>query len=122
MRETKRIADYGERFGLPTALHFAGSPIAFMANVHCAAALPSFVALEHHALDLPFWPDLVTGLPAGYLSDGYVAVPDAPGLGVDLNYEAIEENLRTPGTLFLSTEEWDVPKLGFWRPDNLWSE
>ncbi|RIK47109.1 MAG: mandelate racemase/muconate lactonizing enzyme family protein, partial [Chloroflexi bacterium] len=55
MLETKKIADYAERHGLPTALHFAGSPIAFMANVHCAAAIPSFVALEHHGLDLPFW-------------------------------------------------------------------
>lgn len=57
-----------------------------------------------------------------YLSDGYVAAPDSPGLGVDLNYPAIEENLRTPGTMFLPTEEWDAPKLGFWRPDDRWSE
>ena len=55
MLETKKIADYAERYGIPTALHFAGSPIAFMANLHCAAAIPSFVALEHHGLDLPFW-------------------------------------------------------------------
>ena len=63
MLETKKIADYAERYGLPTVLHFAGSPIAFMANLHCAAAIPSFIALENHALDLPFWKDLVTGLP-----------------------------------------------------------
>ncbi|MEQ7126036.1 mandelate racemase/muconate lactonizing enzyme family protein [Actinopolymorpha sp. B11F2] len=122
MLETKKIADYGERFGLTTALHFAGSPIAFMANVHCAAAIPSFVALEHHGLDLPFWESLVTGLPADYLTDGYVTVPDVPGLGVDLNYAAIEENLRTPDTMFLPTEEWNTPKLGFWRPDDRWRE
>jgi L-alanine-DL-glutamate epimerase-like enolase superfamily enzyme len=122
MLETKRIADYGERQGLPTALHFAGSPIAFMANVHCAAAIPSFVALEHHGLDIPFWRDLVTGLPEDYLAEGYVTVPDRPGLGVDLNYPVIEEQLRTPGEMFLPTEEWDTPKLGFWRPDERWSE
>jgi L-alanine-DL-glutamate epimerase-like enolase superfamily enzyme len=122
MLETKRIADEAERAGIPTALHFAGSPIAFMANVHCAAAISSFVALEHHGLDLPFWPGLVTGLPTDYLRDGYVTVPDAPGLGVDLNYPAIEEQLRTPGTMFLPTEEWNTPKLGFWRPDDRWSE
>lgn len=120
MAETKRIGDYGDRYGIPSALHFAGSPIAFMANVHCAAALPSFVALEHHGLDMPFWESLVTGLPSGYLEDGYVAVPDAPGLGVDLNLDAVEENLRTPGTMFLPTEEWNTPKLGFWRPDDRW--
>ena len=119
MAETKRIADYAERYGLPTALHFAGSPIAFMANLHCAAAIPSFVALEHHGLDLPFWRDLVTGLDADYLQDGYVAVPDKPGLGVDLNYEGIEANLRRGG-LFEPTDEWNDPKLGFWKPDNRW--
>jgi L-alanine-DL-glutamate epimerase-like enolase superfamily enzyme len=119
--ETKRIADYAERYGLPTVLHFAGSPIAFMANVHCAASIPSFIALEHHALDLPFWKDLVTGLPEDLIEDGYVRVPDRPGLGVDLNYEGIEANLRGPG-LFEPTEEWDTPKLGFWRPDPQWTE
>jgi L-alanine-DL-glutamate epimerase-like enolase superfamily enzyme len=122
MVETKRIADYAERHGLPTALHFAGSPIAFMANVHCAAAIPSFIALEHHGLDLPFWKDLVTGLPDDYMAGGYVAVPDKPGLGVDLNYEGIEANLRTPGTLFQPTALWNTPKLGFWQPDRRWDK
>ena len=122
MLETKRIADYGERYGIPTALHCAGSPIGFMANVHCAAAIPSFLSLEHHGLDLPFWESLVTGLPADYMAGGYVQVPEKPGLGVDLNLEAIEANLRTPGTMFLPTEEWNTPKLGFWRPDNRWPD
>jgi len=121
MLETKKVADYAERYGLPTVLHFAGSPIAFMANVHCAAALSSFVALEHHGLDLPFWRELVTGLPEDYLQAGYVAVPEKPGLGVDLNYEAIEANLRFPG-LFEPTDEWNAPKLGFWQPDRRWDK
>ena len=120
MLETKKIADYAERHGLPTALHFAGSPIAFMANLHCAAAIPSFVALEHHGLDLPFWESLVTGLPEHYIEEGYVRVPEKPGLGVDLNTEGIEANLRTPG-LFEPTEAWNTPKLGFWQPDRRWA-
>ncbi|GAB5374196.1 MAG: mandelate racemase/muconate lactonizing enzyme family protein [Acuticoccus sp.] len=120
--ETKRISDDGEREGIPTALHFAGSPIAFAANLHCAASISSFLALEHHGLDLPFWRHLVTGFDEDYLDGGYVAVPEKPGLGVDLNLEAIEENLRTPGTMFLPTDEWNTPKLGFWRPDDRWPE
>lgn len=120
MLETKKIADYGERYGLPTALHFAGSPIAFMANLHTAAAIPSFIALEHHGLDLPFWTDLVTGLADPLMVDGYTRVPEAPGLGVDLNLEAIKANLRPPGGLFEPTEEWNTPKLGFWQPDRRW--
>ncbi len=122
MAETKRIADYAERYGIPTALHFAGSPIAFMANLHTAAAIPSFVALEHHGLDLPFWEGLVTGLPANYIQDGYVAVPDTPGLGVDLNLEGIRDNLRPPSGLFEPTTSWDTPKLGFWQPDRRWDK
>ncbi len=121
MAETKRIADYAERYGIPTALHFAGSPIAFMANLHTAAAISSFVALEHHGLDLPFWKDLVTGLPENYLEDGYVAVPERPGLGIDLNLAGIQENLRFPG-LFEPTDEWNAPKLGFWQPDRRWDK
>jgi L-alanine-DL-glutamate epimerase-like enolase superfamily enzyme len=122
MLETKKIADYAERFGLPTVLHFAGSPIAFMANLHCAAAIPSFVALEHHGLDLPFWSSLVTGLPEPLMEDGYTAVPEKPGLGVDLNLEGIRANLRSPSGLFEPTDEWNTPKLAFWQPDRRWDK
>jgi len=55
LMETKRISDEAEEEGIPTALHCAGSPIGFMANVHTAAAISSFLAVEHHGLDLPFW-------------------------------------------------------------------
>ncbi|MGI5917758.1 MAG: mandelate racemase/muconate lactonizing enzyme family protein [Anaerolineae bacterium] len=121
MLETKKIADYAERYGLPTVLHCACSPIGFMANVHCAAAIPSFIALESHWLDLPFWKDLVTGLPESVIQDGFVRVPEAPGLGVELNYDGIEANLRFPG-LFEPTDEWNTPKLGFWQPDRRWDK
>ena len=120
LAETKRIGDYAERFNIPTALHFAGSPIAFMAAVHTAASLSSFVALEHHGLDMPFWNSLVTGPANPVMEEGYVTVPDAPGLGVDLNLEAIRENLRAPSGLFEPTDEWNTPKLGFWQPDDKW--
>jgi L-alanine-DL-glutamate epimerase-like enolase superfamily enzyme len=115
MLETKNIADYGERYGLPSALHCASSPIGFMANVHCAAAISSLVAVEHHGLDVPFWADLVTGLDPDYMGDGYVKVPEAPGLGIDLNVEAVEAHLRTPGTLFQPTDYWNQKRVGFER-------
>lgn len=117
MLETKKIADYAERYGIPTALHFAGSPIAFMANVHCAAAISSFVALENHAVDLPFWKHLVTGMDDPWMENGFTKVPEKPGLGVDLNLEVIKENLRPPSKGFDEpTDYWNTPKVGFWRP------
>ncbi len=115
IRETKRIADYAAEYGMPTVLHFAGSPIGLMANVHAAAAIRTFHCLEDHALDIPWWKDLVTGLPDPLIVDGYVAVPEKPGLGVDLNPEVIKEHLRYPG-YFEPTEQWNTPKLGFYLP------
>ena len=53
--ETKKIGDYAMEHGVAMAMHFAGSPISYMANVHCAAATENFIALEHHSLDVPWW-------------------------------------------------------------------
>ena len=49
--ETKKIGDYAEEKGVAMALHWAGSPVSLMANVHCAAATENFMALEHHHVD-----------------------------------------------------------------------
>ena len=50
--ETKKIGDYAMEHGVAMAMHFAGSPVNFMANVHCAAATENFIALEHHSMDV----------------------------------------------------------------------
>jgi L-alanine-DL-glutamate epimerase-like enolase superfamily enzyme len=83
-----------------------------MANIHLGAAISSLVAVEHHGLDLPFFRDLVTGLGPDYMADGYVTVPDAPGLGIDLNEEVIRENLAKGWDYFAPTEEWDRRRVG----------
>lgn len=117
LTETKRIADHAERFNIPTALHACCSPIGFMANVHLGAAIASLVALEHHGLDLPFFRELVTGLDPDYMEDGYVAVPDAPGLGVDINENEIRARLRDGAAYFADTAEWDRNRVGpEWAP------
>jgi L-alanine-DL-glutamate epimerase-like enolase superfamily enzyme len=115
LRETKRIADLAARHRMSCALHFAGSPISLMANLHAAAAIPNFLALEHHSLDIPWWEDLVIGPEKPFLVDGYIKVPEGAGLGVELNHEVVSEHLRYPG-YFDPTPEWDIPKLGFYRP------
>jgi L-alanine-DL-glutamate epimerase-like enolase superfamily enzyme len=113
LTETKKIADHAERHGIPTALHACCSPVAFMANVHLGAALASLMAVEHHALDVPWWTDIVTGIDKDYLEAGYVKVPDAPGLGIDLNEEVIRERLVPWSGYFEPTEEWNAERVGF---------
>jgi len=118
--ETKKIGDYAEEHGVAMAMHQAGTPISFMANVHCAAATQNFLALEHHSVDLPWWESLVkmTGKQP-MITKGYANVPlDSPGLGIDLNEEVIKQHLspRANG-YFLPTPEWDQKQ----SHDRLWS-
>ena len=97
LRETKRIADYADMNGIPTAVHFAGSPVGCMASVHMACTIRNFVAMENHAVDMPWWQDLVKQPAKPIVRDGYIAVPETPGLGVELNEAVIKEHLRYPG-------------------------
>jgi L-alanine-DL-glutamate epimerase-like enolase superfamily enzyme len=106
IRETKRISDYASMFGIPTAVHFAGSPVGCMASVHMIATIKDFVAMENHAVDIPWWDDLVTGVPKPIIQKGYIPVPDTPGLGVELNEEVCKQHLRVPGW-FEPTPEYD---------------
>jgi len=105
--ETKRIGDFAEEHGIAMALHHASSPVTFMGCVHTAAATENFIALEHHSVDNPWWEDLVTGLDKPLVKNGYVKVPEKPGVGLELNEEAVKEHLRKGEELFAPTEEWN---------------
>lgn len=105
--ETKKIGDYAEERGVAMAMHFAGTPISFMANVHCAAATQNFVALEHHSVDVDYWVDLVK-TKGPMIEKGFANVPEAPGLGVELNEEVVKKHLDPENqTYFAPTTEWD---------------
>ena len=117
--ETKKIADLAQDCGVAMAMHMAESPIAAMACVHTAAAVENFYVLENHSFDVPWWNDLVTGLPKPLIRDGFIGVPDAPGLGIEsLNDAVIAQHLdpNDPG-LWEPTDQWD----GDWSHDRLWS-
>src|SRR5258708_19325240 len=78
--ETKKIGDSIQEYGVAMAMHFAGSPVSCMANVHCAAATENFLVLENHSVDVPWWSDLVEGVEKPIVSHGFISVPDNPGL------------------------------------------
>ena len=59
--ETRRIADYADTHYISMAPHCIASPIGTVANVHVAAAIPNFLALEWHGMSVPFWKDLAAG-------------------------------------------------------------
>jgi L-alanine-DL-glutamate epimerase-like enolase superfamily enzyme len=117
--ETKRIGDYAEEHGVAMAMHQAGTPVSFMANVHCAAATQNFLALEHHSVDLPWWESLVKmtdGKPI--IKKGFAPVPDSPGLGLELNEDVVKEHLHAKDkSFFAPTEEWNEKR----SHDRTWS-
>ncbi|MEZ5404064.1 MAG: mandelate racemase/muconate lactonizing enzyme family protein [Bryobacteraceae bacterium] len=114
--ETKKIGDAAQEYGVPMAMHFAGTPISFMANVHCAAATENFVALEHHSVDIPWWENLVDGIEKPIFRQGFAHVPDTPGLGVTLNEDVVKQHLGEGG-YFQPTPDWDKDRTN----DRLWS-
>ncbi len=108
--ETKRIGDYAEEKGIAMAMHQAGTPVSFMANVHCAAATQNFLALEHHSVDVPWWESMVTMVDGNKMIDkGYSPVPlNSPGLGIELNEEVLKEHLhKSDSSFFAPTDEWN---------------
>src|SRR5215203_4355767 len=108
--ETKRIGDYAEEHGVAMDMHQAGTPVSFMACVHCAAATQNFLALEHHSVDLPWWESLVkTTDGRKMITKGFANLPlSAPGLGIELNEEVVKQHLHASDkTYFEPTTQWD---------------
>jgi L-alanine-DL-glutamate epimerase-like enolase superfamily enzyme len=108
--ETKRIGDYAEEHGIAMAMHQAGTPVSFMASVHCAAATQNFLVMEHHSVDLSWWESLVKttdGRPL--ITKGFANVPpDAPGLGIELNEDVVKEHLHPKDkSFFAPTPDWN---------------
>jgi len=118
--ETKKIGDLAEEYGVPMAIHMAATPIATLAGVHIAAATANFLALEHHSADVPWWNDLITGMPGPLVQDGYITVPQTPGLGFEgIDEDVFRAHLDPADPVFFDTdtEAWDRER----ARDRLWS-
>ncbi|GAA0283327.1 mandelate racemase/muconate lactonizing enzyme family protein [Halobacterium noricense] len=98
MRETRKIADLADMYYIPVAMHNVSSPIGTMASAHVGAAIPNSLALEYHSYELGWWEDLVEQ--DDLIEEGRMEIPEEPGLGLTLNFDAIEEHMVEGETLF----------------------
>lgn len=117
--ETKKIGDYAEECGVAMALHMAETPVACLAAVHVAAATNNFLGLEFHSNDVDWWSDMVKDTEKPRIVDGFMAVPEKPGIGIDeLDDEVLAAHIHPeiPG-LWEPTTEWD----NWISHDRLWS-
>lgn len=94
----RTIARLCDLEGVPIVAHNITSPIGTVAAAHAAASVPNFVALEYHAFDVPWWGDLVSRTGEGergesIIEGGEVALPEGPGLGIEIDPDVAEEHL-----------------------------
>jgi L-alanine-DL-glutamate epimerase-like enolase superfamily enzyme len=105
--ESKKVSDLASQYGIATAFHNHNNPTTLFAAVHAAAAAEEFMALEFHNADhTEEFLSVVNGAPKSIITDGFVTVPDGPGLGFEYNLEALKKWVKEPG-FFEPTKEWD---------------
>ncbi len=82
----KRIADAAADRGLSIAPHNIAGPVGTAFAAQVSGTMTNFLALEFHAQDVPFFDDLVG---ERLIVDGAIALTDRPGIGVEVNVDAV---------------------------------
>lgn len=94
--ESRKIADMAHTYYVPFAPHCVVSPIGTMSSCHVCAAVPNFLVLEWHWIGrLDLWRSFVKE--GEIIKDGWVTIPDKPGLGVEMDDDAARQ-AQIPGT------------------------
>lgn len=89
--EMKKIAAMADTYFIPVAPHNMVGPVATMASVHLCACIPNFLVLEFQLGDVPYRDELIDKpVP---IENGYLQIPEEPGLGISLNKEAVAKYL-----------------------------
>lgn len=91
--ETKKIAAMAEAYYIQVAPHSPQGPVSTAAAAHLALAIPNFLILEF-VRSAPYR-DRVLKEP-WIVRDGHLEVPESPGLGVDLDEEALAASPARP--------------------------
>lgn len=114
LRQMQKIAAMAEAHYITMAPHDGSlGPIAEMAAVHLMACIPNFLILEHLEDDVPQRYEVMRGQPT--VVDSHIAVPDAPGLGVDIVEEACAK-YPSEGNISLPEDTYDYQY--FWTREN----
>lgn len=115
---TMQVANLALAHGSYIAPHQSGGPVATAVCLQLAAAVPNFLIQEHFdAFNDPWTRNLVTWHPTVDASNGHLSLPDAPGLGIDLNLDEITKHpYELNAYLNIYAEGWER-RLGSKRND-----
>jgi galactonate dehydratase len=93
LSEGKKIANMAEIYYIAFAPHNVCGPLGTIASCHVCASVPNFSVLEWHWLGRQHWNELViTDKPI--IENGYIAIPDKPGLGFEINPDGVKKYMR----------------------------
>ncbi|MCZ6679127.1 MAG: mandelate racemase/muconate lactonizing enzyme family protein [Candidatus Poribacteria bacterium] len=97
MLEAKKIADLADLYYMPFAAHNITSPVGMTAAAHVCAAVRNLYIMElpYHADQVSWRWDLVQS-EAPLIQGGEFVLPEAPGLGIELNADVARAHLM-PG-------------------------
>jgi galactonate dehydratase len=95
--ELRKIAAMAEAYYLSFAPHNPSGPVASAAALQLAACTPNFEILEIMATDVP-WRKSITNEKLIY-NDGYIEIPDKPGLGIKLTEDEAKKHPYQPHDL-----------------------
>lgn len=102
---TRRLAAWADVYAVLTAPHNVGGPVSTAAALHLAACTPNFMIQEHFNDFADAWAKAAApGVPE--VVDGYFALPDKPGLGVELNEAIFAEHPPFEGHFNLFKDDW----------------
>ena len=96
LSECRKIANMAELYYMAFAPHNVASPIGTMASCHVCASVPNFLVIEFHWTQRDYWTTIIQEK-EDIIQDGYVALTDRPGIGVELD-EDVARGHQYPGT------------------------
>ena len=83
--ELKKIAAVADTYYIPFAPHNPSGPVANAATLQLAACCPNFSILEIMYSDVEWRKDVTNE--ALHYENGYITIPEKPGLGIEINEE-----------------------------------
>lgn len=99
--EMKKVAAMAEVYNAQMAPHLYAGPVEWAANIHLAVSIPNILMAE--SIETPFHDQLIKG--SIRVEDGFIAVPTAPGLGIDVDEDLARAHVLSSDHLHLEMQE-----------------
>ncbi|MGD0795787.1 MAG: mandelate racemase/muconate lactonizing enzyme family protein [Dehalococcoidales bacterium] len=91
LTEGKKVCDYAHVYDMTVQMHVCGSPVSTAAALQLEAVIPNFQIHEHHVNAIKPGNREIC-IPDYQPKNGQYAIPDLPGLGLELNESVIAKS------------------------------